>query len=477
MRLKVLFTAIMTLSIFLNGSGCTRIESPVRYTEDEPDNPGGSSPELLIIPDKNEILDTEPLRVEARGGKGEITWGTEPQFENSFLPAIGDLVLFSPPDISTDAYVTIIAKDQKNKTARAEILIIDEGPGPEPGDILINEIAWAGTLKNWRDEYVELINKTDRTFYMDFWSIENMAGSGNSFYFSGKIGPDGLFLITNYAEESENTAISASVDYADSVLSIPNTAFGPFILNNYEGMIFDTVGDGGSYRFGENSTEVKASMSRYTSSSSTVWEPESWYTETLSLNLLDETMGTPGAPNSGETVGAGASGDSAVAIITEYFIDARDDIGQDWVELFITKSGSIRDFILTDLDGTDLSITGGKEIDVEEGQYILVVWESSDEGSYRNEGNRFYIPDYPPAGTKDELVILCNGNYLDGLCYYFSGDDQFDDLDTILEIGWIGDPIFGKHASRKIDDNGLYKDDLGAFSWDTAAAPTPGAAN
>ncbi|HEB30176.1 MAG TPA: hypothetical protein ENI15_04790 [Spirochaetes bacterium] len=165
MRLKVLFTAIMTLSIFLYGSGCTGIESPVRYTEDEPGNPAGPSPDgLLIIPDKNEIFDTEPLRVQASGGEGEITWGTEPQFENSFLPATGDLVLFSPPDISSDAYVTIIAKDQKNKTARAEILIIDDGPGPEPGDILINEIAWAGTQKNWRDEYIELINKTDRAF-------------------------------------------------------------------------------------------------------------------------------------------------------------------------------------------------------------------------------------------------------------------------------------------------------------------------
>jgi hypothetical protein len=478
MRLTVLFTAIITLSIFLHGSGCTRIESPVRYTEDDPDNPEGASPEeLSIIPDKSEILDTEPLRIQARGGNGEITWSTQPQFEDSFLPATGDVVLFSPPDISSDAYLTIIAKDQKNKTARAEILVIDEGFPPETGDILINEIAWAGTLKNWRDEYIELINKTDRTFYLDFWSIENMAGSGISFYFSGKISPGGLFLITNYAEESEGTAISAPVDCADSGLSIPNSVFGPFILKNYNGKIYDTVGDGGTYQFGANSTEVKASMSRYTSSASTVWEPGSWYTETLSINLLDETMGTPGARNSDETDIAGTSGDSAGALITEYSIDAGDEIGEDWVELFIKKSGSIRDFILTDLDGTDLSITGGKEIEVEEDQYILVVWGSSDEEPYRNEGNRFYIPDTNPTGTKDELVILCNGNYLDGLCYHSTGDVQFDDMETILGIGWTGDPVFGKYAARKKDDNGLYMDALDAFAWDTAADPTPGAAN
>ena len=145
------------ISAFLQGSGCTRIESPVRYTEDGPDNPAGASPdELLIIPDKNEIFDTEPLRVQARGGEGEITWGTQPLFENLFLPATGDLVLFSPPDISADTYLTIIAKDQNNKTARAEILIIDEGPGPEPGDPVYGKHASRRTDVN--GDYITELN-------------------------------------------------------------------------------------------------------------------------------------------------------------------------------------------------------------------------------------------------------------------------------------------------------------------------------
>jgi hypothetical protein len=478
MRLTALLTVTLTLSIFLYGSGCTRIESPIREDSDNPDSPDGvSRDELIIIPDKNEILDTEPLRIKAEGGTGEITWDTEPHFENAFLPESGSLVLFSPPDISEDSYFTIQASDQKNNTASTEIMIIDEGPPPEPGDIMINEIAWAGTLKNWRDEYVELINKTDRTFYMNNWFIENMAGSGISFYFSGKIEPGGFFLIANYSEESENSSISSSIDYADSGLSIPNDLFGPFVLNNYSEMVFDTVGDGGSYSIGENSAEAKASMSRYTYSNSTTWDPESWYTESFSVNLIDDTKGTPGAKNSDETGSGEVSGDSALAILTEYFIDARDEIGEDWAELLITRRGSIKDFILTDFDGTDLSITGGDDFQFEEGQYVLVVWDSMDEEPYYQEGNRFYIPDTNPTGTKDELAILSNDVCLDALCYYSTGDVQFDDVETIMGTGWTGDPIYGKHASRKLDDNGFYMGDRSALSWDTEAAPTPGASN
>jgi hypothetical protein len=478
MRYTVFLTAVISLSIFLYGSGCTRIESPIREDSGIPDPPGGVSREdLTIIPDKNEILDTEPLRIQAEGGRGEITWDSQPRFENSFLPECGSLVLFSPPDLSEDSYITIIARDQKNNTAETEILVMDEGPPPGPGDIMINEIAWAGTLKNWRDEYVELINKTGRTFYMNNWFIENMGGTGVSFYFSGKIESHGLFLIANYSEESESSSITSSIDCADSGLSIPNSCFGPFVLRNYSEVIFDTVGDGGMYSLGENSSELKASMSRYTFSNSCTWDPGSWYTETLSVNLLDETRGTPGAPNSDEVENPDVSGDSALAILTEYCIDARDEIGEDWAELFITRSGSIKNFILTDLDGTDRPITGGEDVQVEEGRYVLVVWENTDEDEYRHEGTRFYIPDTSPTGTKDELVILCNGVCLDALCYYSTGEVQFDDMDTIMATGWTGDPVYGKHASRRLVDGVLYMSELNAFSWDTSAPRTPGAIN
>ena len=480
MRISILFIIIIVLSIFLNGSGCTKIDTPIRTDSYEPGSPDGESQEdLFIIPDKYEILDTEPTRIQAQGGTGDISWKTEPPFEDLFLPETGKLVLFSPPDVSGDTILTIVAYNDNNETAKTDILIIDEGMPPEPGDILINEIAWAGTLKTWRDEYIELINKTGRTFYLDNWSIENAGGTGISFFFSGKIGPGALFLISNYDQGSENTAISAPIDYADSSLSMPNSAFGPFVLKNYENIIFDTAGDGGAYIHGTNTSELKSSMSRYTYSTSIEWDAGSWYTESVSINLLDETCGTPGAASSDESGGSGTSDSDAQAIITEYSIDAGDEIGEDWVELYITKSGSIRNFLVTDLDGTDLPITGGEDIEVTEGQYILIIWEGTDEEPYSHEGERFYIPDTNPTGTKDELVLLCAGDFLDGLCYYSTEGIQFDekDKDIIIGYGWSGDPVYGKHASRKMDGTGYYLNDLQAASWDTGAAPTPGYMN
>ena len=94
--------------------------------------------------------------------------------------------------------------------------------------------------------------------------------------------------------------------------------------------------------------------------------------------------------------------------------------------------------------------------------------------------NQFYIPDSNPTGTKDELVLLCNDIFLDGLCYYFSGDVMFDDKEEIEGCGWTGDPIIltaPKHASKRLDGDGDYINVMQDESWDTDTEPTPGLEN
>lgn len=216
-----------------------------------------------------------------------------------------------------------------------------------------------------------------------------------------------------------------------------------------------------------------SSMARFTFSTLTEWDAGSWYTESVSLNLHDETYGTLVAVNSDKTDNTGISEKDAQAIITEYYIDAKDEIGEDWIELYIIKSGSIQNFVVTDLDGTDLPITGGEDITVTEGQYILIIWGASDDEPYFHEGSKFYIPDTNPTGTKDELVLLCSGVFLDGLCYYSTDEIQFDDEEKIKGYGWSLDPIYGKHASKRTDEGGYYINALEAASWYTDALPTP----
>jgi hypothetical protein len=129
-------------------------------------------------------------------------------------------------------------------------------------------------------------------------------------------------------------------------------------------------------------------------------------------------------------------------------------------------------------------MTCGEDISADAGEYYLVVWHDYDEGydfedrGYLIEGNRIYIPDNPPAGTKDQIVLLCAGQFMDGLCYYSEGSPFFDDDEPRMrEYGWTGDPIPGKHAARLPQGDGGFLSPQAAESWDTNAQQTPGAPN
>ncbi len=451
--------------IIFTAYGCTKIENPTKETEDGEEVDG-----FKIIPSKSTILDTEPVILKAEGGKGTITWKTKPLYNNVFQPETGSKVLFIPPDINAEFTITISAVDEKSHKAEISLNIIDEGIPPQPGDILINEIAWSGSIKSAYDEYIELINKTKRPFYLNNWSIENAAGSGSPLGFSGRVEPESVFLIANYPQGSDLTAINCSINFTSSALSIPNNSFGPFVLKNALGVNFDVVGDGGGYPFGFNSKDKKASMARFTFSNSINWDVDSWYTESISLNLNDGTCGTPGASNSDTPYKPVADDRDAKAIITEFAINANDEIGEDWVELFITKSGFLNNFTITDLDGDDLPITEEIDVSGNAGEYFIIIW-----GDARAvAGNKIYINDTNPTATKDELVLLCGGFFLDGLCYYSTENVQFDDGTKIQEYGWSGDPIKGLHAARRKGENGEYINELIASSWDGGAIKTPG---
>jgi hypothetical protein len=334
------------------------------------------------------------------------------------------------------------------------------------------------------DEYIEIISTANRPFYLNNWKIENGAGLGTPLSFSGRIEPVSLFLITNYSPQSDRSSITVPAHYTDSALSLSNMQFGPFKLLNSNGAVFDTVGDGSSYTHGVNLEDLRSSMSRFTNSISTAWNPVDWYTESISKNLKDGSCGTPGAENSNLPLFPGTAEDDALAVITEYAIDPVDDIGEDWAELYITKNGTIKNFTATDLDGEDLPVTGGVDLQVEAGDYYLIIWHDYGDdynfitNGYLIEENKIFIPDLPPTGTKDQIVLLCSGSFVDGLCYYSGSNSHFDnDEKTMRDYGWVDDPIHGRHAVKLIGDNGEYINELTAVSCDTTAESTPGAAN
>lgn len=69
-----------------------------------------------------------------------------------FQPETGPEVLFVPPNIDSGLIITINAKDEDSRVTQTSMRIIDKGIPPQPGEILINELAWGGTLKSSYDE-------------------------------------------------------------------------------------------------------------------------------------------------------------------------------------------------------------------------------------------------------------------------------------------------------------------------------------
>lgn len=468
MKISVGISAVTLLFgfLFLSGSGCTKIDNPVIEEETE---------QFVVSAGKPEVLDTEPVRLEITGEAGTIVWETEPEGLGFFSPNTGVSVLYTPPDVDGPTTITITASDDEGRSSRVQITVVDEGPSPAPGDVVLNEIAWSGTMKSAYDEYVELKNCSGRPLYLSFWKIDNAAGGGTPLVFSGRIEEGGFLLIANYSNESEKTAITCPIDCTDAALSISNESFGPYVLKNSADTVFDTAGDGGEYTGGLTG-EIRASLSRYTYASEPGWDSGFWYTESVSVNLDDGTLGTPRAANSDTPYGGGPGEDDALGIITEFCLDVNEGEVEDWVEILVTKEGNIKEWVVTDLDGTDSSITYGTDFYASEGDYILVVWSTR----FAQEGQRFFIEDYNPTATKDELVLRCGQAVLDALSYYFSGDVLFDDEEEIRKCGWEGDPIIlgdEKHAARKITGDESYSPDRAASSWETAAQPSPGEEN
>ena len=456
--------------------GCARVPVPTNSEEKE-----DSQEEILtIIFEKDKILDTEPVIFEVNGSTGTVKWYTIPENSGIFEPPEGERVIFLPNNIFKDTQITIIAEDEADKTDEISIMIIDQTIEPSEGDILINEIGWAGSMYSAYDEYIELINKSDFDIYMYDYQIENAAGAKNTLTISGKIMSHSVFLITNYPYNDDRTAINNVPDFVSPQLSLNNGINGPFILKSQNGNILDSVGNGESYIHGINSQDEKSSMSRYTWSVSFNYKTEEWYTESISLGFKDGTMGTPGEENSDIPIQNKPVDDDARAIITEYYIDYNRNDVTDWVELYITRRGSIENFVVTDLDNlkSDSSISGGEDIFVEKGDYICVIWgEASQQANevFPQDIEIFYIPDVKPTGTKDELVLMISGSFMDGLCYYSIDEPQIDDEQSMRDFGWTGEPIFGKHGSRIFDSKSqTYLEDLNAGVWQTEKPETPG---
>lgn len=161
------------------------------------------------------------------------------------------------------------------------------------GDVVINEVAWAGTADNSNDEWIELYNPTNQNIDMSGWYFED-DGSKLPAFQNAQIAPHGYFLI----EDSEETV---STIQADAILNFSLANAGDsLVLKDSSGKIIDQVNANGGAWYAGNGTD-KSTMERIdpskTSDQADNWASSLTGNGAKSRNAGD-ILGTPRSVNS-----------------------------------------------------------------------------------------------------------------------------------------------------------------------------------
>ncbi|MCK9186740.1 lamin tail domain-containing protein [Candidatus Gracilibacteria bacterium] len=122
------------------------------------------------------------------------------------------------------------------------------------GDVVINEVAWAGTSDDSNDEWIELYNPTSLEIDLSGWFIEDDTTTKYEIV-SGKIAPHGYFLIEDNEDSVKNLTANAVIG-----LSLAN-AGDSLVLKDTAGLVVDSVNASGGAWYSGNATS-KATMER-----------------------------------------------------------------------------------------------------------------------------------------------------------------------------------------------------------------------
>jgi len=183
----------------------------------------------------------------------------------------------------------------------------------EPGDVIINEIAWMGSSASSKDEWVELKNMTSQDIDISGWMIKGAASGGGDLIIPGGggghiISANNFYLISYYSiadriVDPKTTVLDVIVGWRVKNMgniSLANANNGDLVLKDGEGKIIDTAkGDqwaAGTYTRSEG---IYCSMERNTPPNDGSLA-ESWHTATDSQGFVAGAIdkGSPGAENS-----------------------------------------------------------------------------------------------------------------------------------------------------------------------------------
>lgn len=120
------------------------------------------------------------------------------------------------------------------------------------GHVVINEVAWMGTGADYRDEWLELHNTSDRDLDLAGWSIVAADGTPD-ISLSGVISAHGYFLLER-TDDDPVSDVPADLVYTGAMENDPDAD--TLTLYDDTGQVIDTAkGDGGTWAAGDNATK------------------------------------------------------------------------------------------------------------------------------------------------------------------------------------------------------------------------------
>jgi len=118
-----------------------------------------------------------------------------------------------------------------------------------PGQVVINEIAWAGSADSSTDEWIELYNNSNQAVDLSNWHIVDDNGDQDYKILSGTVAAKSYFLIEDHESTVANISSDAIID-----LSLANGG-DSLQLQDSANQVIDTVnGSGGAWYAGSATT-------------------------------------------------------------------------------------------------------------------------------------------------------------------------------------------------------------------------------
>ena len=173
---------------------------------------------------------------------------------------------------------------------------------PKPGKVVINELMWAGSSKNDKDQWIELKNISDKNLNLKGCKLTYYSDSENENKLTDLpddtdiiLNSGNYYLISHYTKGYSN--IDIIPDFGGT-LKVKNFDYDKFQIKLYcpdtaSNMVkIDSVGDGNSFPVFGSSESPKKSMERC--------DDGTWHTATTHINWDEgaNEKGTPGAENS-----------------------------------------------------------------------------------------------------------------------------------------------------------------------------------